>query len=90
MSASFTNEEFRNYIRGLQFTDMAGLTGFVRPYMEELRKHQHSEPEDLHRHYIRYCLVMAEFGPALLSFTETMIEQIEEITAIQKAQSNVG
>ncbi len=74
MTKDFTREEFSKYIRTLDFKDLGDVLIFVRSYLDFYKK---ADPEDKEAHYdafSKYLLVMAEFGPTLLMFSEMILE----------------
>ena len=74
MTASFTNQEFQQYISKLEFVDLEGMIGFIRAYVDDLIKTDSNNPEYKDK-YIKYCFIMAEFGPVLLKFAELALNE---------------
>ena len=83
MTKSFTATEMSEDLKTLDFKDMEDLVVFVRAYVEDYKAASDEDMVDKTQRYVKYCLVMAEFGPSLLRFTENMLKEKEALEKIR-------
>lgn len=75
---SFTEEEFEEYVQGLNFTDARSLVDFCYSYFADLQrtyKDTNISDEDLAMSYKKYCIVTRHFGGLLLNVLHKLLEE---------------
>lgn len=90
---NFTNEEFVDYIKKLEFNELEDCAAFAIEYYNFYLNTPETNKEEKDNAWTKYVIIISKFGMMFASFTAAVIEFRKKLNAeiaAEKAENSSG
>lgn len=85
---SFTREEFVNYVKTLEFEELADAAQFVTEYYDYYNNLPEDPKEEKDAAWEKYIILQSKFGMLFVSFTSLVIDFRKKLNEDIKAEED--